>query len=151
MTKSRDVPKADIEQFERDHPQVAEWDEPPTHGTPEYSCETDCVKRIVTGPLADAIRAKLGADPSAEVTVTERQHVYGWSTLTQENDFDCLIECAGVSKRLYEHWRQWNSLPSIIEWLTEPEAPPKVEPEPIEVPAAYQFPRRVMWDPSQVD
>ncbi|ORL93418.1 hypothetical protein A5N78_04590 [Prescottella equi] len=142
--KSYEVPVEQAKQFGDDHPPVAEWEEAPTRGEPEYSCETDCVKRIVTGPIADDVRRKLGAPPDAEVVVTERTHSYGYSTLTQENNFECLIECAGVSKELYSHWGQWNSLPSIIEWLTEPEVPPRPPAPPAVIPAAFQFPRRML-------
>ncbi|MDH6279516.1 hypothetical protein [Prescottella agglutinans] len=142
--KSSEVPNEQVEQFGRNHPPLAEWEEPSTRGEPEYSCDTTCVKRVVTGQLADDVRRKLGALPGAEVTVTERSHAYGYSTLTQENDFECLIECAGVSKELYSHWGQWNSLPSIIEWLTEPETPPPPPASSTVIPAAFQYPRRTV-------
>ncbi|RDI32439.1 hypothetical protein DEU38_103172 [Rhodococcus sp. AG1013] len=142
--KSREVLHEQVEQFGRDHPPVHEWDEPPSHGKPEYSCDTECVKRTITGALADDVRRKLGAPADAEVMVTERNHVYGYSTLTQENDFECVVECAGVSKELYSHWGQWNSLPSIIEWLTESDTPPQPPSPPAVIPAAFQFPRRTL-------
>lgn len=140
--KSLDVKQPEIDQFSADFPPVSEWEEPATSGKPDYALETDCVKRVITGKLAEDIRAKLGAAPDAEVTVTERNHHGHYSTLTRCDDFDCLIECAGVSKELYSHWEEWNSLPVIIEWLTEPErvkAPPT---EPVDVPEAYLWPKR---------
>jgi hypothetical protein len=142
VTKSNEVKKAQIDQFEADFPPVREWEEPATGGKPEYALETDCVKRVITGKLAEDIRAKLGADPAAEVTVTERNHHGHYSTLTRDDDFDCLIECSGVSKELYSHWAEWNSLPTIIEWLTEPERAPVIPTEPVEVPEAYLWPKR---------
>ncbi|WP_238840684.1 hypothetical protein [Prescottella equi] len=142
--KRNEVPNEQVEQFGRDHPPVREWDEPPAHGKPDYSCDTDCLQRVITGALADDVRRKLGAPLDAQVTVTERNHVYGYSTLTQENDFECLIECADVSKRLYSHWQQWNSLPSIIEWLTEPDTPTPPFTSPMVIPAVFQYPRRTL-------
>ncbi len=142
--KSNEVPSEQVEQFGRDHQPIREWDEPPTHGKPEYSCDTDCLQRVITGALADDVRRKLGAPSGAQVTVTERNHVYGYSTLTQENDFECLIECAGVSKELYSHWGQWNSLPSILEWLTEPDTAPPPPASPGPIPTAFQWPRRIL-------
>ncbi|MDH6282837.1 hypothetical protein [Prescottella agglutinans] len=142
--KNHEVPIDQAKQFARDHPPVAEWEEPQTRGEPEYSCDTACVQRVIAGALADDVRRKLGAPPDAEVTVTERSHSYGYSTLTQENDFECLIECADASKELYSHWGQWNSLPSIIEWLTEPDTPPEPPTSLRVIPAAFQYPRRTL-------
>lgn len=149
MTKRREVDKAAIDQFEIDQPRTEETIEPSSRGKPEYSQETEVIRRVITGRLADDIRTKLGAPADAEVAVTERHHAYGYSTLTQENDFEALIECAGVSKKVYSHWGEWNSLPTIIEWLTEPEQQPTKPTAPAVVPAAFQFPRRTqLWMPN---
>ncbi|MDI9903784.1 hypothetical protein QM716_28365 [Rhodococcus sp. IEGM 1409] len=138
-----------IDQFEVDQPRTDDTTEPSSRGTPEYSRETEVVRRIIAGTLAADIRTKLGAPSDAEVIVTERNHSFGYSTLTQDCDFEAIIECAGVSKELYSHWAEWNSLPAIIEWLTEPE-PVKSKPvEPVDVPAAFLPLRRAvfLWSP----
>lgn len=146
MTKRREVDKAAIDQFEIDQPRTEETTEPSSRGKPEYGQDTELVRRVITGTLADDIRTKLGAPPGAEVTVTERNHAWGYSTLTQDTDFEALIECAGISKELYSHWGEWNSLPTIIEWLTEPEQQPAKPTAPAVAPAAFQFPRRTaIW------
>lgn len=144
MTKRRDVTKAEIDQYEAGNPIIAEWEESATGGKPDYALETDCVKRVITGKLAEDVRTKLGAPPDAEVTVTEREHHGHYSTYTRDDDFDCLIECAGVSKELYSAWSEWNSLPLIIEWLTEPEQVYVPPPEPREIPVEFRFPRRLV-------
>lgn len=76
-------------------------------------------KSSIEGTLAERIRAKLGADWEAPVFITETEISGGYSEYTQENTFDFVLECAGITKE-FDDGNGWdNGLSLLLKWLEE--------------------------------
>lgn len=98
---------------------LMEWTDAPEPGrsADDWPYPTTHVKYIITGELADRVRAKLGMDPEVPVLMTEDQESGGYSEYTQETDYSHTIDCGQHTIQLGSATWSRNGLEHLLDWL----------------------------------
>jgi hypothetical protein len=98
---------------------IQEWDDDPEDGREdEWPYPNHYIKSLITGELADRVRARLDQPAETPVLITETQISGGWSEYTQETDYEHRIDCGPASKDLGTDYLG-NGLKKLLEWLDE--------------------------------
>ena len=84
---------------------IHEWDDEPEDGrtADDWPYPTHHSKYLITGNLADKVRARLGEDESSSVTITEDRVSGGYSEYTQEDELFFEVECGSHKVEFDEH------------------------------------------------
>lgn len=99
---------------------VARWEDAPVFGrsASEWPYPTRYIKSLITGDLADAVRARLGLEEHVPVLITETAVSGGYSEYTQETDYTHVVEVGEYRIELgYSYWG--NGLEELLKWLDE--------------------------------
>jgi hypothetical protein len=106
---------------------LMEWTDPPEPGrsADDWPYPTTHVKYLISGELADRVRAKLGQPAETPVVMTEDQESGGYSEYTQETDYSHTIDCGPHTIQLGSaYWGlSWgstygsNGLTNLLKWL----------------------------------
>lgn len=101
---------------------VHEWEDAPADGRDpeEWPYPTRHIKSIITGDLADKIRARLDLEGHAPVFITETVTSGGYSEYTQENDYDHTITVGEHTVVLGSSWGS-NGITKLTDWLDRTE------------------------------
>lgn len=97
------------------------WSDSPAPGcsADDWPYPTSYTKSLITGELADRIKARLGVDASAPVFITERCESGGYSEYTQEKDYYHTITTGEhVVEMRASYWGS-NAITLLTEWLDE--------------------------------
>lgn len=97
-----------------------EWSDQPEPGrsADDWPYPTRYSKSLITGDLADAIRARLGVEAHVPVIITEEVVSGGYSEYTQENDYNHTLTVGEHTVELRGSWT-WNAITALTNWLDE--------------------------------
>jgi hypothetical protein len=94
---------------------AVEWEDPDENDG-QWPYPSTYEQRELTGPLADAVRRRLGVPSTTPVLITEAVHNGGYSEYTQENDYVMTIDCGGVRKE-FDQWSAEDNFAALLKWL----------------------------------
>lgn len=99
---------------------IHEWSDAPEDGrdADDWPYPNHYIKSLITGELADRIRARLGQPDETPVFITETHISGGYSEYTQENDYEHTINCGAEVVELAAGWDS-NGLNKLIKWLDQ--------------------------------
>lgn len=99
---------------------LMEWADPPEPGrsADDWPYPTRHIKSIISGELADRVRARLGQPSDTPVILTEDIESSGYSEYTQETDYQHTIDCGDHTIQLgYSYGWGHNGLEELLTWL----------------------------------
>jgi len=104
---------------------IHEWEDAPEDGRdPEdWPYPTRYSKSLITGDLADLIRARLGVEQHVPVMLTEEVVSGGYSEYTQENDYNHTLNVGEHTVELSAGWTS-NGITALTDWLDKTEVTP---------------------------
>lgn len=97
---------------------IDQWEDDPDFGrsASDWPYPTRYIQSLITGDLADAVRARLGLDSHVPVYIVETVISGGWSEYTQQNDYSSIVEAGGHTVDLGATY-YGNGLESLLSWL----------------------------------
>lgn len=98
--------------------QMHEWADQPAPGRSanDWPYPTRYSTSLISGDLADLIRAKLGVDAHVPVIITEKAVSGGYSEYTQETDYHHTITVGEHAIQLEPSWAR-NGITALTDWL----------------------------------
>lgn len=108
---------------------VRQWtDEPaPGQSSDDWPYPTEHIQFLVTGELADRVKARLGEPSEAAVFLTEDRISAGYSEYTQETEFEFEIQC-GSRRVTFDEYSPFvgygaTTVARLAAWLEQTETP----------------------------
>lgn len=97
---------------------IRKWTDDPDFGcdADEWPYPNEYTESLITGELADRVRARLQAPADARVIIKETCISGGYSEWTQENDYDFELRVNGDRVELESGW-DGNTLTPLLRWL----------------------------------